>query len=158
VITCFSAPERKNLSEAEQKRVIQYTNQARSDCQRIVEDGYEMMSVSVSTISAMKDINYGDDMLINAKRDDGPFDLLQDIEQIGNLLFAHNDPPTEIHFYDVQTPSSYVDNDPDVITPYATEVPNADEDDPIRRIPATNGIDPDFPRSIYYDEDAREPD
>jgi len=160
VVTCFSEPERKiALAEWEEVKEIEYTNETRRGCQRIVEHGYEMMSVSVAAISAMKDINYGDDMLMNAKRDDGPFDLLQDIEQIGNLLFTHNDPPTEVHFYDVQPPSTYVDNDPDVITPYVTDwPPNIDEDDPVRRIPATNGIDPDFPRSIYYDEDAREPE
>ena len=104
-----------------------YNYTTRDLCETIVTETYETMSTWIMSLETIKNINYGDDLLLNGKHDDGPFDLLADIETIGDVLFAHNDDPSEVHFFSMQPPESYVDNDPNETTPYQTELPNWDE-------------------------------
>jgi len=47
VVTCFSEPNRKELAEGEEQKIIVYSNETRKTCQTIVEDGYDMMETSV---------------------------------------------------------------------------------------------------------------
>lgn len=113
-------------------------------CLSIVDNMYQIMYQRATTMERMKNINYGDDFLLNAKAEDSPYDLLLDVEAIGDVLFAHNDNPSEIHFYDMQPEGSYVYNDPDKLTPYPKKDPEKEER--MDRIPVTNGITPTVPK------------
>ncbi len=102
-----------------------------------------VMYQRASSLETMKNINYGDEFLVNGNPDDGPYDLLLDIQAIGDILFTHNDGPSEIHFYDMEQVGTYVTNDPDELTTFETNDPE-EKDNPGRR-PVTNGITPSVP-------------
>lgn len=120
-----------------------YTDEVYASCRSIVDGIFTIMYGRTSTLEHIKNYNYGDDFLVNAKPEDGPFDLLLDIEAIGDVLFAHNDNPSEIHFYDVQPFDTYVYNDPSALTPYPLQDPH--EQTREERLPPTNGVTPTVP-------------
>ena len=133
-----------------EEKWIEFENLALStdvvdSCMGIVETIFGIMYQRASTLERMKNVNYGDEFLLNARPEDGPFDLLLDAEAIGDVLYAHNDNPAEIHFYDMQSLGNYVFNDPDKLTPYPEKDPKKEER--IDRLPPTNGISPRVPET-----------
>ena len=108
-------------------------------CTSVVENTYKDMRLKLSSLATLQDINYGDDMFINADEEDSPYDLLIDVEVIGNVLFAHNDPASEIHAYSILPWETYVDNDPTLVTPYNAEPPTGNN---LEVLPPSNGYDP----------------
>lgn len=122
---------------------LKYSQDVFWSCTTTVDDLFLVMYQRASTLETMKNVNYGDDFLANANPDDGPYDLLLDIQAIGDVLFAHNDGPSEIHFYDMEPVGSYVKNDPDKLTTFKPTDPDAR--DRVDRFPATNGVTPSVP-------------
>jgi hypothetical protein len=69
----------------------------------------------------MENLNYGDEIFANGDSEDAPYDLLLDVEEIADILFAHNDDPSEIRFYNMQPFDDYYKNDPDDTEEYEYE-------------------------------------
>lgn len=122
---------------------LKFSDTVYRSCTSTVDDIFMIMYQRASSLESMKNVNYGDDFLVNGNPDDGPYDLLLDIQAIGDILFAHNDGPSEIHFYDMQQVGSYVTNDPDDLTPFETT--NPEEKDRMWRLPVTSGVTPSVP-------------
>jgi len=123
-----------------------YTDEVYSSCRTIVDSIFTIMYSRTSTLEHIKNYDYGDDFLVNAKPEDGAFDLLLDVEAVWDVLFTHNDNPAEIHFYDMQPFDSYVYNDPNALTPYPLQDPH--EQTREGRLPVTNGVTPTVPQEI----------
>jgi hypothetical protein len=47
-----------------------------------VDDIFMVMYQRASSLESMKNVNYGDEFLVNGNADDGPYDLLLDIQAI----------------------------------------------------------------------------
>lgn len=103
------------------------------------------------SIDTLMNINSSDDMFLNADLNDSPYDLLSDVRAIADILFVHNDPPSETHFYNMQELENFVSNDPDQVTPYKTEKPHWTGDKRLMRLLPSSGLAPDFPESAFYD-------
>ena len=112
---------------------------------------YEQIHDVSSSIETLMDINSGDDMFLNGDMNDGPYDLLSDVRAIADILFVHNDPPSETHFYNMKVLEDFVSNDPDQVTPYDVEKPNRTGDKALLRLPASSGVSPSFPESVFYE-------
>jgi hypothetical protein len=125
---------------------LKYSDTVYRSCTSTVDDIFMIMYQRASSLERMKNLNYGDEFLVNGNADDGPYDLLLDIQAIGDILFAHNDGPSEIHFYDMQQVSSYVTNDPDELTPFETI--NPEEKDRMSRFPVTIWVTPTIPKQV----------
>lgn len=122
----------------------QFTDEVNTTCRNVVDELFMIMYERTRTLESMKNLNYGDELLANAKQDDGPFDLLADVEAIWNILFSHNDPPAEIHFYTVEPLDGYVSNDPDKLTPYPLR--NPEDEERLDRLPPTAWRSPTIPQ------------
>lgn len=135
---------------------LSFTNELADTCKWLVVDLYGTMQMRASSHESMRDANFGDELFVNGNAVDSPYDLLVDIEKIGDLLFSHNDDPAEIHFYDMVPKADYVDNDPNELTPYETEQPWWEEDDlSKRRVPSIGiPLEPiELPDGTYPPED-----
>lgn len=144
VYTCYHKDEL--LAKWVDLQNLKYSNEIYRSCTSTVNDVFMIMYQRASSLETIKNINYGDEFLANGSPDDGPYDILLDIQSIGDVLFTHNDGASEIHFYDMQPVWSYVTNDPDEITPFVPEKPK--ELDRTARFPVTNGITPAIPKDV----------
>ncbi len=137
VIGCYYYDYLQEQSPPIAIKDLALTNNASDTCRWLVTDLFWTMQMRTSAIESLKDTNFGDELFANAEPTDAPYDLLVDIEQIGDLLFSHNDDPSEIHFYSMVPKTDYVDNDPNAITPYITKQPWREEEDRTkRRVPS----------------------
>lgn len=123
-----------------------YTHTTYNTCTTLVSDVFSTMLQRTSGLSSLRNINYGDDLFLNANPKDSFYDLLTDVEHIADLLFIHNDPASEIHFYEGVPTEEYVDNDPDDITEYDLQDPA--ELDRMDRLPRTNGVTRAVPETV----------
>lgn len=133
----------------DEKTVAWYTYETRSLCDTFVEETYAYIHQRMERLHTMNHSNQNDEILANAKATDGPFDLLDDMERIGKLLFTKSDVAPEIHYFAVEPLWSFVDDDPLQTTAYITQPPHRDKDDPRRRFPCTNGVCPDSPAHVF---------
>lgn len=147
VLSC----ELDEVLKKEKKKLWGDTLKIRNACLWLVSKKYDHFSSIAESLGTIMDDNYGDDMFLNGDTKDGPYDLLADVRAIADVLFVHNDPPSSTHFYNMQPLGTFISNDPDQVTPYQVDQPNTDEDDPLLRVPVSNGLSPRFPKSVYYD-------
>jgi hypothetical protein len=141
VYTCY------NKEELEAKWAIlkdlKYSDEAFWSCSNTVEGIFNVMYQRTTVLDTMKTINYWDDFLYNAKAEDGPFDLLLDVQAIGDILFTQNDWPSQVSFYDSKPTSSYVNNDPKALSWFSSLDPSTQKR--LDRLPVTNSIAPSVP-------------
>jgi hypothetical protein len=123
---------------------IKLSDQVYRSCTTTVDDLFMVMYHRASSLESMKNVNYGDEFLVNGDPDDGPYDLLLDIQAIGDILFTHNDGPSVIHFYDMDQVWTYGTNDPERITSFETNDPK--EKERTERRPVTSGVTPSVPQ------------
>jgi hypothetical protein len=145
VYLCANADQ--ELSKKDIRRL--YTLQTYEQCQNIVQTIYQSIHVRSTSLTTLEDTNYGDDIFANRKEDDAPYDLLYDIERIGNILYGHNDPATEIHFYDLRPVSSYQQDSPLLEKDYETKMPESSSENQFAQLPPTNGVAPSTPELSY---------
>lgn len=91
-----------------------YSNTTFIACQEVVARTYNKALMQNSTVEIMKNNNYGDEIFVNGTLDDSPYDLLYTIEEIGDILFAHNDDASEVHYYNFEEVNTIIPgiNDP----------------------------------------------
>jgi hypothetical protein len=128
-----------------------YTLNTYEQCQRIVQTIHQSIVVRADALNSLEDTNYGDDLFANRKQDDAPYDLLYDIERLGNILYNHNDPATEIQFYDLRPVENYKNDTPLLEKDYETKIPTPTTQNPLAHLPASNGVVPSIP-DISYQE------
>jgi hypothetical protein len=128
-----------------------YTLNTYEQCQRVVEGVYQGIAVRGDVLRSMENANYGDDLFANGREDDAPYDILTDIQKIGDIMYGHNDPATEIHFYDVRPLNSYKRADPLLEADYKQEIPKPTPQNPLKHLPGSNGVSPSFPEVSYED-------
>lgn len=129
-----------------------YTLNTYEQCQRIVQTIHQSIVVRSELLNSLEDTNYGDDLFANRKQDDAPYDLLYDIERIGNILYSHNDPATEIQFYDLRPVASYQQDSPLIEKDYETKIPTPTQQNPFAQLPLTNGVTPVIPDLSYQQQ------
>ncbi len=151
VYSCYFAPTNDALKNADQQ--INYNTDVINGCLAIVTNLYTSFEKRAHAEQTLNSTNYGDELLSNANNEDGPFDLLADIESVGDLLFAHNDPASEIHFYDMQPLENFVDNEPLEVTPRDAEIKQWDNTDSTRRLPPAHATSPILPLPDEVQED-----
>ena len=142
----------KNTKLTTQDRKRLYTLNTYEQCQRIVQSIHQDIAIRSENFLALEDTNYGDDLFANRKEDDAPYDLLYDIEAIGNILYTHNDPATEIQFYDLRPLTSYQRNEPLTAEHLEDSIPQPTSENPIAHLPPTNGVTPAVPDLSYLQE------
>jgi len=116
------------------------------------EQFYQSIAVRSDALNTLEDPNYGDDLFANKKQDDAPYDLLYDIERIGNILYSHNDPATEIQFYDLRPIDSYKQASPLIEKDYETKIPTQTPNNNLAQLPLTNGVTPVVPDLSYKEQ------
>jgi len=139
-----------------------YTTWTLAACSDAVTRVYNAMLLDSSIKQTNKNNNYGDEMFINWTLDDSPFDLLVTIGDIWDILFAHNEKPSRMQYYDNDPYEFYetswdnalawdiVDVDPDVLEEYPTQDPNEQTNN--ERLPLTSWVTPaipDWPTNTY---------
>lgn len=143
IYACYYTPDVSDFKDA--KKQLNYTTEVINGCKAIVSNLYTNFEQRARAEQTLNGTNYGDELLSNANSEDGPFDLLADTESLGDLLFAHNDPASEIHFYDMQPLDNFVDNDPLELTPYKSTIQQRDNKDSSRRLPPAHTTSPIIP-------------
>lgn len=124
-----------------------YTNTTYNTCTTVVSDVFSSMLQKTSWLATLRNMNYGDDLYYNANPKDSFYDLLLDVESIADLLFIHNDPASEIHFYEGLPTGDYVDNNPDDITEYPLQE-DIEDLDRMDRLPRTRGVTRAVPEKV----------
>lgn len=140
-----------------------YTTSTFAACTDVVSRIHTTMLLHTTTKQISKNNNYWDEMFANGTLDDSPYDLLVTIWDIWDLLFTHNEKPSEIKFYDNDPYEFYetsswdnaisgdtVDVDPDIIEEYPTQDPNDLTE--LERLPLTSWVTPqipDWPTNTY---------
>ncbi len=84
-----------------------YSNDVREWCKDIVANLWTLISVRLDRLERLDDLNYGDDLLVNGEVKDGPFDLMDDIKKIADIMFSHADSPAKTNFYTMKEPWTY---------------------------------------------------
>lgn len=143
VYACYFSPSDPSLQWPNPK--LNYTTEVIAGCKNIVTNLYTNFAQVARAQLTLNGTNYGDELLSNANVEDGPYDLLHDVESIGDLLFAHNDPASEIHFYNMQPLENFVDNDPLEITPHEAKIQQRDNSNGVRRLPPAHTTSPVAP-------------
>lgn len=122
---------------------VKYSDEAFWSCSTTVSDIFSVMYQRTSVLDTMKMMNYWDDFLVNAKAEDWPFDLLLDVQAIGDILFTQNDWPSQVSFYNSQPTASYVNNDPKALSWFVSVDPSSQTR--LDRLPVTSSISPAVP-------------
>ena len=72
----------------------------KNDCVQLwVNNSFSLLEQNTKDMQTFNQDNYGEDMFINGSTDDSNYDLIIDIDRIGNLLFNSFKAPTETLFY-----------------------------------------------------------
>jgi hypothetical protein len=141
VYTCYNKEVLENKWAV--LKDLKYSDEAFWSCTNTVNDIFSVMYQRTSVLNTIKNMNYWDDFLMNANAEDWPFDLMLDVQLIGDILFTQNDWPSQVSFYDSQPTVSYVNNDPKVLSWFASIDPTTQKR--LDRLPVTNSISPSVP-------------
>lgn len=77
-----------------------YTSETFPLCRQIVQESLtNTMSISAQQ-TTLDNANRGDDMFFNGTLDDSPYDLLLDMQLIGDVLFKSNTAAPQVILYD----------------------------------------------------------
>lgn len=77
-----------------------YTQERYALCRNTVYDAFDNSFSIAAKLNTLDAVNNGDDIFFNGTLDDSPFDLLLDIQKIGDILFKSNEKAPETSFYD----------------------------------------------------------
>jgi len=71
-----------------------------SFCTQTINDIYDIVKQYAQLVQPMSQQSYGSQRYENGTLDDSSFDLLVDIEAIGNILFSNNKPTPQTYFFE----------------------------------------------------------
>lgn len=70
-------------------------------CIKQASEAYYLIQPSLTNIATMKQSTYGDNIFIDGKEENSPFDLMVDIDRIGQVLFKNHKARPEITFFEM---------------------------------------------------------
>lgn len=77
-----------------------YNQETYPTCTNTIQQAFTETIEIIEKQNRLDAANHGDDIFYNGKLDDSPFDLLADIQRIGDVLFEKNEKAPEITLYD----------------------------------------------------------
>ena len=83
-----------------------YTQGTYPLCRQIISDAYSNTLSIISRQNTLDAANHGDDIFYNGTLDDSPYDLLKDMQLIGDVLFKSNTPAPQVILYNYPNVSS----------------------------------------------------
>lgn len=89
-------PDENNKSSTEET----YTQERYALCRNTIYNAFDNSFDISAKLNTLDAVNNKDDIFFNGTLDDSPFDLLLDIQKIGDILFKSNEKAPETSFYD----------------------------------------------------------
>lgn len=77
------------------------------ECRQVVQSLWFSVGVRIESLATLPHLNVGDDVLVNAQLEDGPFDLLHDIEMINQIMFTNPNSAAPVDMYNIKNPNQY---------------------------------------------------
>lgn len=74
-------------------------------CRQIISQAYTNTLSIISRQNTLDGANRGDDIFFNGTLDDSPYDLLKDMQLIGDVLFKSNTPAPQVTLYNPTSPA-----------------------------------------------------
>lgn len=125
-----------------------YSNSVREWCKDIVSNLRTLISLRFDRLQRLDDVNYGDDLLVNGEVSDGPFDLMDDVKKIADIMFAHADAPAKTNFYVMKEPAAYANPSPLAPKTYLSGLEQKAAEDPNSYMPPSQGDIPASPNNL----------
>lgn len=148
IVWCYHQEELQQR-KIERDDFTLYTTQTRQSCTSIVTSLYSTTYQVAASHETIKSKNYGEAIFTNGVKQDAPYDLMLDIEEIANHLFRQNTTVTPIEVYNL----------PDGI--WTSDIPESGEviiDEPIdpndlereERYTPTQWVPPAIPDEVWW--------
>lgn len=90
-----------------QPNLMLYSSQVSIECRQVVQSLWFSVGVRIESLATLPHLNVGDDVLVNAQLEDGPFDLLHDIEMINQIMFTNPNSAAPVDMYNIKNPNQY---------------------------------------------------
>lgn len=100
IVRCYYADELKERN-IERDQFTSYTTQTNQSCKWIVSSQFAVSYQQTATHKKITTSNYGEDIFYNWSDKDAPYDLMIDVENIGNALFRANTPVIAAQVYNL---------------------------------------------------------
>lgn len=89
IVRCYYADELKERN-IERDQFTSYTTQTNQSCKNIVSSNFAITYQQTSSHKKITSTNYGEAIFYNGTEQDAPYDLMKDVEDIGDALFREN--------------------------------------------------------------------
>lgn len=150
IVRCYYANELKER-DIERDEFTTYTAQTNQSCKSIVSSTFAVSYQQTSTHKKMKSANYGEAIFYNGVEQDWPYDLMKDVEDIGDALFRENTPVVATEVYNL--PDGVRTSDAPAPDPSELEVDDAINPQDMERqerYAPSQWVPPELPDEIWW--------